>query len=437
MNLGMESETLEFKKSTSELDKGVISLASMLNKHGEGTLYFGVNNDGTIVGQKQINENTLRDVSRRISEGIEPQIIPHISLELIGDVEVIKVYAKGNETPYSAFGIYYIRSFDEDRKMDTSTLKSLMFKDGEPDRTLFEVADTQDLTFETLKNLYINHGLKINQKHFEENLGFYTSDGKYNKLAELLADNNHTSILVVTFAGNNKTVMLKRTEYGGKCLISTVNQVLEYMESINETKVKVGGITRQEEKYFDFECFREAWINAVVHNRWVNGAPPSVYIYDNKIEIVSDGGLPLNLSIEDYFNGVSKPRNKRLLDIFKDLELVEKTGHGVPLIVEKYGRDIFKIGKQTIQIFIPINKELLETSHLKKQNDEQLIFDLNTSEKKVLEIVEKEPYIKLSQIVEVSNLSSRYVDKVISSLKEKGYIERIGSKKSGYWKVNK
>lgn len=41
MNLGMESEILEFKKSTSELDKGIISLAAMLNKHGEGTLYFG------------------------------------------------------------------------------------------------------------------------------------------------------------------------------------------------------------------------------------------------------------------------------------------------------------------------------------------------------------------------------------------------------------
>ena len=63
----MESETLEFKKSTSELDKGVISLCAMLNKHENGTLYFGVRNDGVVVGQKNINENTLRDVSRRIS----------------------------------------------------------------------------------------------------------------------------------------------------------------------------------------------------------------------------------------------------------------------------------------------------------------------------------------------------------------------------------
>ena len=42
MNLGIENETLEFKKSTNELEKGIISLSAMLNKHCEGTLYFGV-----------------------------------------------------------------------------------------------------------------------------------------------------------------------------------------------------------------------------------------------------------------------------------------------------------------------------------------------------------------------------------------------------------
>ena len=36
-----ESETVEFKKSTSELKEGIISLCSMLNKHKKGFLYFG------------------------------------------------------------------------------------------------------------------------------------------------------------------------------------------------------------------------------------------------------------------------------------------------------------------------------------------------------------------------------------------------------------
>lgn len=167
MYLGMKSETIDFKESLNNLDKGIISLSAMLNKHGEGTLYFGVKNDGTIVGQTQINENTHIVISRRISEGIEPQIIPHISLELINDLEVIKVFVRGNDIPYSAFEIYYSRSFDEDKKLDIAGLKALINRNGEPDKTTLEVAGNQDLTFEVLKNLYINHGLKINQENLK------------------------------------------------------------------------------------------------------------------------------------------------------------------------------------------------------------------------------------------------------------------------------
>ena len=53
VNIGIENETLEFKKSTSELIEGVISLAAMLNKHGEGTVYFGVKNNGDVDVQLQ------------------------------------------------------------------------------------------------------------------------------------------------------------------------------------------------------------------------------------------------------------------------------------------------------------------------------------------------------------------------------------------------
>ena len=316
MNLGLESEKVEFKKSTSELVEGVISISSMLNKHGEATVYFGVKNNGDIIGQKDLNENTLRDVSRKIAEGIKPQVIPNIALESIEDKKVIKVYVKGDNVPYSAFGKYYSRSFDEDKQLSPEMLKALINREGEPDYIVQKEAINQNLTFKMLKGLYLSNDIKINNDKFEENLGLLNNSKKYNMMAELLADKNDLSIKVVTFAGTDKTVMLKRTEYGGKCLLLSVNNVLEYMESINETKVKVGGIQRQEEKYFDFSSFKEAWMNACVHTKWSEEIPPAVYIYDDRIEIVSNGGLPSALTKEDFFEGVSKPINKRLLKIF-------------------------------------------------------------------------------------------------------------------------
>ena len=73
-----ETETLELKKSTSELKEAIISIASILNKHYTGELYFGVRNNGEAIGQ-DVGEKTLREVSKAISDHIEPKIFPEIT----------------------------------------------------------------------------------------------------------------------------------------------------------------------------------------------------------------------------------------------------------------------------------------------------------------------------------------------------------------------
>ena len=65
INIGEETEQIEFKKSTGELKEGIISIASILNKHGSGTLYFGVKNNGDVLGQ-EASDKTLRSVSQAI-----------------------------------------------------------------------------------------------------------------------------------------------------------------------------------------------------------------------------------------------------------------------------------------------------------------------------------------------------------------------------------
>lgn len=237
---------------------------------------------------------------------------------------------------------------------------------------------------------------------------------------------------MVTFAGTDKTVMLKRTDYGGKCLLLSVNNVLEYMESINETKVKVGGIQRQEEKYFDFSSFKEAWMNACVHTKWSEEIPPAVYIYDDRIEIVSNGGLPSALTMEDFFAGVSKPINKKLLKVFSDLDYIDQTGHGIPLIVKNYGKDAFYISEHTIIVTIPLNKELLESIDKTPEN-----IELNDAEIKLLELIKSNPTYKTTDFIRLTEYSEVYINKIIRSLKDKEYIRRVGSNKSGYWEILK
>lgn len=343
---------------------------------------------------------------------------------------IIKVTVKGNANIYSAFERYYIRSFDEDKKVSPDMLRELINSKGEPDLIVNEPTIRNDLTFETLKGLYLIKGHKINDEQFENNLKLYTNDGRFNYMGELLSDNNDISIKVVTFAGKDKTVMLKRTEYGMKCLISAVNEVLEYMDVINETKVKLGGKKRIEESYFDYACFKEAWLNACIHTRWIEKIPPAVYIFDDRIEIVSNGGLPKALNKTDFFKGVSKPVNQALLNIFTNLDLIDQTGHGVPLIINKYGEQAFYISDNTIIVTLPINKELLEK--VDKPNYE---IELSETEQKVYNCIMKNENITISELANKISIGDRQVMRVLNSLKDKNIIRREGSNKNGVWKI--
>ena len=124
----MEDERTEHKRSTSEMRKGVESIASILNKHGHGTLYFVVRNDGEVVGQ-DVSDKTLRDVSQAVGNHIEPRIYPQIErLETPDGRAYVKVTFSGGERPYACDGRYRIRSADEDVPMSASALKDMILE---------------------------------------------------------------------------------------------------------------------------------------------------------------------------------------------------------------------------------------------------------------------------------------------------------------------
>ena len=414
MNIGVETEKIEFKRTTGELREGITSLASMLNKNGYGILYFGVKDNGDVVGQ-QMGDRTLREISQAIANFIKPQIIPIIEHELIDDKNVIKIEVRGSEKPYSAYGRYYMRSADEDRELSPTALKELIDRQASSDVLTLVPAPVQTLTFNKLK---IAFGLK-------------NSDGKYNLMAFLLADENDISIKVVTFAGKDKTVLIKRNEYGGTCLVTAMDRVLDYMESVNETMVTMGNHRRIEERLFDMASFKEAWQNACIHTKWIKGNPPAVYVFSDRIEIISTGGLPVDLNKEEFFKGISKPVNSKLQKIFGQLGYVEQTGHGVPLIISNYGKQAFDITENFVNVTIPFNYEKNDNSVTDPDNK----ISINDAERRVIDYISHNSGITIKEMVAASGYSDGYIRKVLAALKRKKVIERRGGNKTGKWAV--
>lgn len=78
MNIGREIEYIKFKKSTSETKEGLQSIFAFLNKHGKGTIYFGVKDNGKVKGQ-QIGKDTLNKLSQEMSNHISIMTLIKIS----------------------------------------------------------------------------------------------------------------------------------------------------------------------------------------------------------------------------------------------------------------------------------------------------------------------------------------------------------------------
>jgi predicted HTH transcriptional regulator len=104
-------------------------------------------------------------------------------------------------------------------------------------------------------------------------------------------------------------------------------------------------------------ALREAIINAFVHNDYTKEIAPTIEIFSDRIEITSAGSLPEDLSRKEFFNGYSIPRNKELMRVFKDLELVEHLGSGIPRILQYYEKECFLFTENFTRIIFPIDPE--------------------------------------------------------------------------------
>lgn len=433
MNLGTEGEKIEFKESLSQLDKGLKSLTAMLNKQGEGEVYFGVTDNGDVCGI-DIGKNTCMDIRNRIKDKIEPRIFADID-ECMDENgrKYIKLYAKGTDIPYSFDGRYYLRVVSADEQASNDVLRK-MLASSDADMIRQKASPIQNLTFRSFFAMLSGLGIHPdNSDEFYHNYGLINREGLFNVNAYLMADHNDISIRVVVFDGIDKTVMSKRTEYGKKCILLAVSEVLEYFHSINTTRVEITGAQRKEYSLFDFPSFREAWINACLHNDWKEGLSPCVYLFDNRIEIVSYGGLPYSLSQEGFFNGTRVPVNKSLLMIFLASRYAGQSGHGVPTIVSRYGREIFSFADGMVRVSIPLSYD--RESVLERKNLAYQRIELSQNQRNILNYLKLNPSATLQEAAKSSGLSLGGVKKICARLQEIGALERAGSKRDGRWVV--
>ena len=342
-----ESETLEFKKSTSELKEAVISICAMLNKHKKGEVYFGVTDSGKIIEQ-EIGKDTLRDISREIHEKIEPKIYPVIEEMNIDGKKCIHVAFEGNDTPYLAYGRAYKRVADRDLLMTRKEYEAMILeKNKEKIRW-----DTQFCPWAGLSDID-RAAIQSFKRYNKESKRIPIENESVEQILmklKLIRNGKLTNAAIILFGKkprkffNNAIVKCGRFRGTGKefidmkdfegNLFDALDKILSFFKEHLRVSARIEGIIRKEKLEIPLEALREAVINALIHRDYFDTGFTYIKIYDDKIIIANPGSLPEKISIKDLFKEhESKPRNPLLASTFYYTGLIDAWGHGIQNII--------------------------------------------------------------------------------------------------------
>ena len=259
----------------------------------------------------------------------------------------------------------------------------------------------------------------------------------FKKNNTILTNIKHENIIAIILEGY---VQIVKTDYNGnRTIIEDLydNDIFSSkMSNISNNEYSI--ITKEDTKliiiYFDEILNND--LNTSYYNQFLKNLlfimSDKMTNINNRIEILSRGTLAPAQTEEGFFAGESVPVNDKLSEIFLQLHISEKSGRGVPKIVEIYGKEAITFRENSIVVSIPFNRihKIGRKSEVKAIDRQPL----NARRQAILTEIGQNPYITIEDLASKLGVSDTTIDNNISFLKKKGYIRRKG-KKGGYWEI--
>lgn len=451
-----ENEYIEYKESTTELDKGLISIVSILNKHQKGKLYFGVKDDGTPIGQT-IGKDTLRKISQAIANHIEPKIFPEINQIKLEGKNCIEIKFEGNDIPYFAFEKAYIRVVDEDKKISQKELKKLILKNEERNNKWEEKPSNitiNEIDEETLRN-FIQKGNEKGRISFKytdkeeilKRLKLVDEQGKIKNAGYILFGKKpNIKLRAAIFATEENSTFLDMKDYNDNVfnLIDLGEQYIS--KNIRwSANFNTGSVERENVPEIPMRAIREILCNSYCHRLWEEPYDNTIAIYSNRIEICNPGHFTDEATPNDYITNVepSRPRNPLIAEIMYLSGDIETWGTGIKKVYNLCKEDNIKVEfeDRKLAFYVVVYRKkiqnLIENTEkdLTIRNKKEITIILSKNEEKILKNIIENPYITQSELSNLIGITDRAISTTIRNLKNRGIIERIGANKGGYWKI--
>ena len=270
----------------------------------------------------------------------------------------------------------------------------------------------QDLSFEILHQK-LKESIQIDTFNIDtlKTLNLYDNVKGYNNAAGLLADKNHFPGIDIVKFGENISIIQKRVTFENKSILEVYDQTIETFRDYYRYEIIQGAERKNIEKIPE-AAFREAIANALIHRAWDVESQIRILMFDDRIEIISPGGLPAGITEEEYLSGkLSVLRNRNLANVFYRLGFVEIFGTGITRIKQLYMDGLrkpdFEVSENTIKMVLPVLEENT---------------NLTEDERTVYKILSKTMLKPISEIAPYVSFGKSKTTQLLKDMSRKGII---------------
>lgn len=438
------------------------SVSAFANTFG-GSLIFGISNDDDVIGLKD-PDGDAEKISEIIKNRLDP--IPEFKLRFHqenGKVLVILEVFKGDETPYyySGDGVLeaYVRIGNESVKATSTELKRLVLRGKNTSYdSQISTYKVEDYAFSKLRERY----KKWTGSSFEEkdlvSFGLADEQGYLTNAGALIVDESPvrwSRLFCTRWNGLNKSSgiidALDDAEYEGS-VISLIDDGEAFIKRNAKMMWRKTANSREEMPEYVERSYHEALVNALAHRDYlVNGSEVHIEIYDDRMEIYSPGGMPDGSIIQDRdpLTVPSTRRNPVLADIFNRLGYMERKGSGFGKIISGYEfqknydeskKPSFRSDRYQFTVVMPnLNYEgsyVNEANGVNGANcDAKNCANYENVKEQLIKNVRNNPNITQTELAGILSLSRRTIQRIMGELIDENKIVRVGSNRSGYWKI--
>ena len=469
-----ETTKVQFKESPIAQKDAAREMIAFANSKG-GVMLFGVEDKTGMV--KGLSYEDIQQMSRELGNAANEQVKPTIYIE----TEVVRVddkhvlvcsIAEGRNKPYKNLqGEIWVKQGADKRRITENAEILGLFQDSGSYHP--EAAGVNDTTFADLDRYALDDYL---QKVYSTSLdGFGNSVEQVLKNIHVL-DRNGTPTLAgyLFFAKHPEfqcpTLMVKAVSFFGNELAGTHyrdtkeilgNMPLIYDKVMTFLKANLHNVQEEGASFNTLGkleipegILEEVVQNALIHRDLLRPAPIRIFIFDNRVEIISPGALAGGLTEDDIRKGKTYQRNPFMATFATNALHYRGIGSGIVRILADYPNiDIendvegneFKVilwrttqkNEATPQITTQKNTNTTQKVEFTTQKDiDATQKDIDATQKKVLDYFKQHPKgTRIEAAEAIGNITADGVKFIIGKLQQKGLLKRVGGRKLGEWQV--